>query len=91
MIDFLNIKPSPRNGNREVCTLFIHKLDRYVCFPEGITLDCDQSSAIGESIRLSEQPSRTRGWNPDWGLKDPRQQSTKVEKHENIVSELSKT
>ena len=68
----------------------IHKLDRYTCvFPEGITIDCDQASAVGKSI--AKQPSRTRCWNPGWGLKDPRQQSTKVEKLETIVSELSKT
>ena len=34
-----------------------------------------------------------RCWHPDWdgGAKDPRQQSTKVEKIENTTSELHRT
>ena len=67
----------------------IHKLDGYMCvFPEGITIDCDQGSAVGKSIANShlEPDVGTQA-----GLKDPRQQSTKVEKLETVVSELSKT
>jgi hypothetical protein len=77
---------------RELLSLnTIHKHDGYgACFPEG--LDCDQASAV-ESDISRYQTVIIRCWNPGWGwrLKDPRQQSTKVENIEYIVSELSKT
>ena len=75
---------------RELLSLnTIHKHDGYgACFPEG--LDCDQASAVDIS---RYQTVIIRCWNPGWGwrLKDPRQQSTKVGKHKNTLSELSKT
>ena len=38
-------------------SLYIHKLDRYTCvFPEGITIDCDQASAVGKSTNSYLEP-----------------------------------
>ena len=58
-------------------------------FPEG--LDCDQASAVNlvdaGSTDISNHVLERLGWR----LKDPRQQSTKVEKLETIVSELFTT
>ena len=47
----------------------IHKLDRYMCvFPEGITIDCDQASAVGKSIANSHLEPDVGTQAGDWKI-----------------------